>query len=608
MDRDGEAARCGVLQHRSQRGRRGVTGELFLPERRRVAGRHDHNGVASLEDGTGVGIADLFHRFAHHEFGFGEPTKLVAQHSGLARGRCRADEVGAGKLPRRVQCVERFGRTILVAQRFPNYVRRLDFGTHFERGARQPFGDRRLPERQRVAGGDSELFRPRAIAGIEPPQRDTEELRRGTVRCRLQSVRQLQLHVIASRRRHSVAEDFSEQRVRQRDIDAIAPARSDKAAPLQSSSQLDNAEMTQTIDRKRLTDRDDFERGTVVLVQVAHARCDDIRKPMARCQRASPLPQSLCAGKRAGLETVEEDLAQVQRVTAARRPEELQRRAFDCTVEHGGHNAVHLGASEALERDQRRRAVLPQRDDRVGRWFSAPECRDDARGAAAHEQRDERSRRVVEQVGVVDTEDESAAVSLALERADDAMQCAVAPASERAVGHEVRDRAERDRCRRVCGRNPFRLVIVGRSSGEDLVGEPRLPDTGGAGQHDAVVLGERGARQRELIVATDERPTARIDDGRPRRSAPSTHGCPSVPRRGGSVRRGHSSRHTLVGCPPTSSLPRSRASSTSRNGRACRTGVCAPPSFATPRRRRSASMTCSTSFGESNGRSVNTQQ
>ena len=182
---------------------------------------------------------------------------------------------------------------------------------------------------------------------------------------------------------------------------------------------------------------------------------------------------------------------------------------------------------EVLQRDEWCRAVLPQRDDRVRSGLPAAHRRDDRRGAAAHEQRNQCRRRVVEQVRVVDPEQEPAAVGFTLQRADDAVQRAVASAPERGRGNEMRDGAERDRSRGMGRRDPLGAVALAGDAREDLVGEAGLPDAGGTGEHDTSVLLQRAGRKRELVVATDERPATRIDAARLGRSPPTVHRVPS---------------------------------------------------------------------------------
>ena len=189
----------------------------------------------------------------------------------------------------------------------------------------------------------------RAITGIDPPQRDAEQLRRGTVARRFHRGGEVELDLISARRRHAVAEDFTEERMRERNVHpiappAITPARGDEAAPLQPGREVCDTERTQTVDRERLTDRDELERGPFVVVQAAHARRDQVVQALTRLEWTRPMPQPTSVPQRARLETVEHQLPQKQRIAVARLPQEVQRGALDGAGERGGDNGFDLGA------------------------------------------------------------------------------------------------------------------------------------------------------------------------------------------------------------------------------------------------------------------------
>ncbi len=149
-----------------------------------------------------------------------------------------------------------------------------------------------------------------------------------------------------------------------------------------------------------------------------------------------------------------------ERVAGARLPQEVERRALDRAVERGGHERFDLGSGQRLQRDQRRGSVLPQRDDGVGGGLPAAQRRHHRGGAAAGKQRNERGRRVVEQVRVVDTEDQPATVPFGLQRADDRPQRAVASPAEGLGGNEMGDCAERNRGGGLSGGHPLGAVAV----------------------------------------------------------------------------------------------------------------------------------------------------
>ena len=121
--------------------------------------------------------------------------------------------------------------------------------------------------------------------------------------------------------------------------------------------------------------------------------------------------------------------------------------------------------------------------------------------------------------------------SSCVERADHAAQGRVAATTDRPFRNEMRDRAERNRRRRVRRRDPLRAVALGRDAREHLAGEAGLADTGRAREHHAAPRGQGRGRQIELVVPSDQRPPAQVDGavhpGVRLRAGPAV--CPSHP-------------------------------------------------------------------------------
>ena len=84
---------------------------------RRVARRHAHGGMCTVEERTGVGIDDHIERLAQHELGGIHLPELMAQHAGFTGGRGRTDEVGSGQVPGGAERIDSFLPAILLAQR-----------------------------------------------------------------------------------------------------------------------------------------------------------------------------------------------------------------------------------------------------------------------------------------------------------------------------------------------------------------------------------------------------------------------------------------------------------------------------------------------------------
>ena len=170
-------------------------------------------------------------------------------------------------------------------------------------------------------------------------------------------------------------------------------------------------------------------------------------------------------------------------------------------VEHRCDDGLDLGARERSA--VRRAAPEPSfHNDAIesGTRLPAPYGHDRRRGPAGDEELHERGRRVVEQMGVVDGEEQAARSSSRRRAATmprnvasrprpiaaSGTRCATAPSGTVAADcvaatHSVRSAFRRD-------------------TSEHLACQSRLADARGAGEHDAVARLQRGGRQLQLVV------------------------------------------------------------------------------------------------------------
>ena len=203
-----------VLERGGQDGGRRRAREILGSDGARVAGGDEHRGAAALEDRPRVRIGDPF-----------QPSRAApARHRRTARagGSTRRPHRRPRKLGGRQDRegpAPRASTSRASSVRFwslsasPSTYAGFDLGSGVERRPRQPFRHRRFPELQRTARRSAELCGMRAIAGIDAPQRDAEQLGGGPVAGRFHRVGERELHLVGARRRHAVAEHFAEERV-----------------------------------------------------------------------------------------------------------------------------------------------------------------------------------------------------------------------------------------------------------------------------------------------------------------------------------------------------------------------------------------------------------
>ena len=318
------------------------------------------------------------------------------------------------------------------------------------------------------------------------------------------------MHLVESCRRHAITKDFAEQRMRERDGRPPLVLRSNEPPPLQLRDEFRDTELLQAIGGERLTHGDKFECCLFGVIECAHTHRDEMVQPFVRIELPAPPPHALLAPERAGFDTMADELAQEQRIAVARLPQEAQRCTVDRIVEHARDDGLDFGAREWLQCDERRGAIRPYRRDRVGRRLAAAHRDDRRRNSVCNEESHERGRRVVEKMRVVDTQEQSRAV-VVRQRADHAAQGRVAATTDRPFRNEMRDRAQRNRCRRVRRRDPLRAVAGGRNAREHRAGEAGLADTGRACEHHAAPRGHGRGRQIELVVPSDQRPPAQVE-------------------------------------------------------------------------------------------------
>ena len=172
---------------------------------------------------------------------------------------------------------------------------------------------------------------------------------------------------------------------------------------------------------------------------------------------------------------------------------------------------LDLGTGEEVEVDAGEVASAPQPGDGVGGGFTAADRAHQGRGTAVDELMEQRRRRRVQPLQVVDEDDRSPTLAGRHGQAGGHVPVEaqrIVPVGSQPGGKEVDERAERDRRRRDARARPPRRPTDGLQPIEHLVGQARLAHPGWAVDHDAGrrVVDQRVEAARQFVAPADERP------------------------------------------------------------------------------------------------------
>ena len=271
---------------------------------------------------------------------------------------------------------------------------------------------------------------------------------------------------------------------------------------------VDTDEGLRELDAQGFTERNVLERRVLRLVQLAESGGDELRQALRYADLPSQSPYGAVALQRAGALSGVDELAQQEGVAGAD-PRELGAcGAVDVLTQDAVDEQLGVFGAEQLEIETTGQSVRPQGQDRVGQPFGRSRGDQHRHRTARREPMDQRGRRVVEQVRVVDCDEQSALTGSRdqlVGRRDDR----AGPAGPGFCGRQqVAERTERDRGLGSSRECHHRQPSVGLAARDDFGHEPALAHARFTGEHEACGRFRGGAVEdgRELVVASDERP------------------------------------------------------------------------------------------------------
>jgi hypothetical protein len=387
--------------------------------------------------------------------------------------------------------------------------RRLEAGAEIHRGAGQPLRQLEVVPPAGDGGGLQHLVGGRAAA-LQPPHRGAQHVLapgRGTA----QRVRELAGDVLRAQPRRGSPQDVSVERVRQPELQAaLARRRHQQALALQRLGDPQVAQQGQLTLGERLAVREQFQHRPLGGAQRADLALDQLDQPVGRGQRPGQVPHPRLPAKRPVLRRVLHHGPQEQHVALAADREERDRRRIDLATQHRRQQLVHRRAVQAADVDPVGQLVLPERGHRVGHVLAGPHGGQHEDLAPDHRLVDQGGRRVVEQVGVVDQQQQTFPVAGLLHGTHVAAQ-QVGTVVDPAVvdlGEHRRQRPERDLPGGPGAADPagHRPPVGGPA--HDFAREPGLAHPGRADQHHppAVRRGDPALQQLEVGAPPDQRP------------------------------------------------------------------------------------------------------
>ena len=285
----------------------------------------------------------------------------------------------------------------------------------------------------------------------------------------------------------------------------------DEPVGLGLDERIELRERAELVDPQRLRDREQLDGRALARAQPGHPARHQLGQRAAHRRAARESPELSGARERAALQRADDELADVERVAAARLPHPAQRVLLDRAAERRLDQRADRVVAERPQLEPAGARVLPQRRDRVRARLAGPDGGEHERAAADREMEDERGRDRVEPLGVVEPEHEPAPAGALAQRLGAAAHQLERVVRAHVVRDQVREGAERDG-----GGAPRRLHPGDRRAGglrlrERLAREARLADPG-VGDHDDAAhpgVGARRGDRLQLGVAADQRPGGR---------------------------------------------------------------------------------------------------
>jgi hypothetical protein len=136
---------------------------------------------------------------------------------------------------------------------------------------------------------------------------------------------------------------------------------------------------------------------------------------------------------------------------------------------------VGFGTRQRLQFQQLEIAVLPQRPDRIGNWFTSADGHDDKRRAAHHQLVQHERRQRIQEVRIVDSDHGTRAARSCRQRVDDG--AAQLQSVGLMIGHPLRERTQWNRLGALGSHGPAHSHTTSGGDGHRFAGQPALPDS-----------------------------------------------------------------------------------------------------------------------------------
>jgi hypothetical protein len=281
----------------------------------------------------------------------------------------------------------------------------------------------------------------------------------------------------------------------------------DQPAPLECLDVGRVDELLGGVERHLLADRDDLQRRPAARVEEPKPFLDELAQPFlwpfAREQDAATTPARLAFDGR------HDQLADEQRVATAQPPDAVDQRRRDTVAERGEDELLGGVTGQWTDVAAVQQLVLPQRDEPWRQGFARPHAHQDADRRLRNGQVQQRDRRLVEEMGVVDDEQEAAGAHALVQPGQRQVEKVVSVVGVVAGCQPMGERPERDVPRRLRRLHPLDGVPVVATRLDHLGHQAGLADPCAA-EHGDTPRPSIGTQQAseigELVVPPDKRP------------------------------------------------------------------------------------------------------